>query len=45
LSLRDIGKVLLVSKERVRQIQNRALDKLRAAATQDGLKGSLLSVP
>ena len=45
LSLRDIGKVLLVSKERVRQIQNRALDKLRAAASQDGLKGSLLSVP
>jgi RNA polymerase primary sigma factor len=44
LSLRDIGKVLLVSKERVRQIQNRALEKLRAAASQDGLKGSLLSV-
>lgn len=44
LSLRDIGKVLLVSKERVRQIQNRALDKLRAAASQDGLKDSLLSV-
>jgi RNA polymerase primary sigma factor len=44
LSLRDIGKVLLVSKERVRQIQNRALDKLRAAASQDGLKESLLSV-
>lgn len=43
LSLRDIGKVLLVSKERVRQIQNRALDKLRAAASQDGLKESLLS--
>lgn len=44
LSLRDIGKVLLVSKERVRQIQNRALDKLRAAASHDGLKESLLSV-
>jgi len=44
LSLRDIGKVLLVSKERVRQIQNRALDKLRQAASQDGLKESLLSV-
>jgi RNA polymerase primary sigma factor len=44
LSLRDIGKVLLVSKERVRQIQNRALDKLRAAASQDGLRESLLSV-
>jgi DNA-directed RNA polymerase sigma subunit (sigma70/sigma32) len=36
--------VLLVSKERVRQIQNRALDKLRASANQDGLKESLLSV-
>jgi RNA polymerase primary sigma factor len=44
LSLRDIGTVLLVSKERVRQIQNRALDKLRQAASQDGLKESLLSV-
>lgn len=44
LSLRDIGKVLLVSKERVRQIQNRALDKLRSAASQDGLKESLMSV-
>jgi RNA polymerase primary sigma factor len=44
LSLRDIGKVLLVSKERVRQIQNRALDKLRAAANQEGLKDSLNSL-
>ena len=44
LSLRDIGQVLLVSQERVRQIQNRALDKLRQAASQDGLKESLLSV-
>jgi RNA polymerase primary sigma factor len=44
LSLRDIGKVLLVSKERVRQIQNRALEKLRQAASHDGLRESLLSV-
>ena len=35
LSLSQVGKVLEVSKERVRQIQDRALQKLRAAA-QDG---------
>ena len=32
LSLSQVGKVLGVSKERVRQIQDRALEKLRAAA-------------
>ena len=32
LSLSQVGKVLEVSKERVRQIQDRALEKLRAAA-------------
>jgi RNA polymerase primary sigma factor len=44
LSLRDIGKVLLVSKERVRQIQNRALEKLKSLTSEDGLKESLLSI-
>ncbi len=37
LSLSQVGKVLEVSKERVRQIQDRALEKLRAIASEDGL--------
>ena len=35
LSLSQVGKVLEVSKERVRQIQDRALQKLRAVAAED----------
>ena len=35
LSLSQVGKVLAVSKERVRQIQDRALEKLRAAAAEE----------
>ncbi len=34
LSLSQVGKVMEVSKERVRQIQDRALEKLRAAAAE-----------
>ncbi len=34
LSLSQVGKVMEVSKERVRQIQDRALEKLRAAAIE-----------
>jgi len=41
LSLSQVGKVLAVSKERVRQIQDRALEKLRGAA-QDVKVGDLL---
>ena len=41
LSLSQVGKVLEVSKERVRQIQDRALEKLRAAAGES-LVGDLL---
>ena len=37
LSLSQVGKVLQVSKERVRQIQDRALEKLRAAAEENDL--------
>ena len=37
LSLSQVGKVLDVSKERVRQIQDRALQKLRDLAEQDNL--------
>ena len=40
LSLSQVGKVLEVSKERIRQIQDRALEKLRAVATE----GNLLDV-
>jgi RNA polymerase primary sigma factor len=36
MSLSQVGKVLEVSKERVRQIQDRALEKLRAASMGDG---------
>ncbi len=37
LSLSQVGKVLNVSKERVRQIQDRALNKLRIMAEQENL--------
>ena len=41
-SLRQIGHLLRISKERVRQIQNRALEKLRASAERVGWGPSLL---
>lgn len=41
-SLRQIGHLLRISKERVRQIQNRALEKLRANAERVGWEPSLL---
>jgi RNA polymerase primary sigma factor len=41
-SLRQIGHLLRISKERVRQIQNRALEKLRASAERVGWERSLL---
>src|SRR5499425_1342860 len=41
-SLRQIGHLLRISKERVRQIQNRALEKLRASADRVGWEASLL---
>ncbi len=42
LSLSQVGKVLEVSKERVRQIQDRALEKLRAMAIENNLADSLM---
>ena len=41
LSLSQVGKVLNVSKERVRQIQDRALSKLRINAEQENLENQL----
>lgn len=41
LSLSQVGQVMEVSKERVRQIQDRALEKLRAAAVEEDLADSL----
>ena len=41
-SLRQIGHLLRISKERVRQIQNRALEKLRATAERAGWESTLL---
>jgi RNA polymerase primary sigma factor len=41
-SLRQIGHLLRISKERVRQIQNRALEKLRSSAERVGWEVSLL---
>lgn len=41
-SLRQIGHLLRISKERVRQIQNRALEKLRASAERVGWDPCLL---
>ncbi len=43
LSLSQVGKVLEVSKERVRQIQDRALEKLRAVAAEHDWDDSLLA--
>jgi len=42
-SLSQVGKVLEVSKERVRQIQDRALEKLRARAIEARMAESLTS--
>jgi RNA polymerase primary sigma factor len=41
LSLSQVGKVLQVSKERVRQIQDRALEKLRTVASEHNLMEAL----
>ncbi len=41
-SLRQIGHLLRISKERMRQIQNRALEKLRSSAERVGWEPSLL---
>ena len=41
LSLSQVGKVLAVSKERVRQIQDRALSKLKAMAEKENLLSQL----
>ena len=43
LSLSQVGKVMSISKERVRQIQDRALTKLRAMAAEESLEPELLS--
>ena len=43
LSLSQVGKVLSVSKERIRQIQDRALEKLRAAAVEHRVEDFLLT--
>ena len=41
-TLESLGDSLGISKERVRQIQNRALEKLRASAERVGWEPSLL---
>jgi len=43
-SLRQIGHLLRISKERVRQIQNRALEKLRASAERVGWERACCSL-
>ena len=43
LSLSQVGKVLEVSKERVRQIQDRALEKLRARADESNVGDFMLT--
>jgi RNA polymerase primary sigma factor len=40
-SLREIGKKYGVSRERIRQIQERSLSRLRAPAEERGLRGYL----
>ena len=42
MTLEEIGQQLGITKERVRQIQNRALEKLRASAERVGWEPSLL---
>ena len=42
LSLSQVGKVLQVSKERIRQIQDRALEKLRAAAVEQHVEDLMI---
>ncbi len=41
LSLSQVGKVMEVSKERVRQIQDRAIEKIRALAQESGMMDAL----
>lgn len=43
MSLSQVGKILAVSKERVRQIQDRALEKLRAEAEEHNVEDLLLT--
>lgn len=43
LSLSQVGRVMQVSKERIRQIQDRALEKLRIAAREEHLETSLFA--
>lgn len=44
-TLIEVSKILGVSKERVRQIQNRALGKLRSASASGGLPGQSKAAP
>jgi RNA polymerase primary sigma factor len=44
LSLSQVGKVLAVSKERVRQIQDRALTKLRSLAIEHKIDETMLTI-
>ncbi len=43
-SLSQVGRALAVSKERVRQIQDRALEKLREVAVEDDLVDTLAAL-
>ncbi len=42
MTLEEVGQVIGVTKERVRQIQNKALEKLRAAMEEDPIRRRLL---